>query len=194
MPRKTEIGATRDSYVYRLRVPASLKAEWDQYCNGQGENPSAMIRALMRYIIRNELPSGVHYRAAQQIQNKQDDGAKKRIEIRFTPTEYQGIIKRAEAEGNSPQSWIVSCVRASLTKSPQFTMEVIKALWQSTYQLRAIGRNLNQITKRLHATGELHLGVKQMERISSSIDSHRDKVGALLNASITRWVISDEKD
>lgn len=194
MARKSVIGVARKGAVYPIRLPADLARSWADYCERKGESQQAMIRAIMRYMIQDEVSPEVVHWIAKEIQGKQDNGEKKRVVVRLTPTEYQSIIKRAEAEGDSPQSWIVSCVRASLTKSPQFTMEVIKALWQSTFQLRAIGRNLNQITKRLHATGEFHLGVKQMERISSSVDSHRDKVGALLNASITRWVISDEKD
>lgn len=194
MPRKVKVGATRDSYIYRLRVPAPLKAQWDEHCTKKGEGSADMIRALMRYIIQNDMPPEVRNWVAKETERITDTGPKERLRVSFTPSEYSTILKRAETEGCSPQRWVINCVRASLTRKPQFTLETAKALWESSAQLRAIGRNLNQITKRLHATGELHLGIKQIERLSAVIDNHREKVRNLLNASLTRWVIFDEKD
>lgn len=68
MPRKAEIGATRDSYVYRLRVPAPLKAQWDEHCAKQDKNPSVVMRALMRYIIKDEMPPEVRCWVAAQTE------------------------------------------------------------------------------------------------------------------------------
>ncbi|WP_318628865.1 plasmid mobilization protein [Proteus mirabilis] len=189
MPRKAEIGATRDSYVYRLRVPAPLKAQWDEHCAKQDKNPSVVMRALMRYIIQDDMPPEVRDWIASQAAGQADDGPKERIEVRFTPTEYQGITTRADAEGCSPHRWIVNCVRASLTREPQFTMETTKALWDSSYQLRAIGRNLNQIAKRLNEGKPANIKTEQIEKLATYIYRHTDKVAAVQDASLSRWLL-----
>lgn len=191
MPRKAEIGATRDSYVYRLRLPAPLKEKWDEHCAKKNKNPAAVMRALMRYIILDDMPSDVRLWVARQTEGQPDTGTKERLVVRFTPTELQGIKTRAEAEGCSPQRWVINCVRASLTKEPQFTMETTKALWESSYQLRAIGRNLNQIAKRLNEGGHASLKTGQIEKLATYIYRHTDKVAAVQEASLSRWLIME---
>lgn len=189
MPRTAKIGATRNSYVYTLRLPDDLQEQWQSYCQRNDKKAAASLRALMRYLIQDDMPHEVQQWVAEQIEGKPDDGPKRRMEIRFTPTEYQSITTRAEAEGCSPQSWVINCVRASLTHEPQFTMETTKALWQSSHQLRAIGRNLNQIAKQLNEGKSGTIKPEQLERLASFICKHTDKVAAVQDASLSRWKI-----
>lgn len=189
MPRDAKIGATRSSYVYTLRLPADLQEQWLSYCKRNDKKAAATLRALMRYLIQDDMPQEVQQWVAEQVEGKPDDGPKRRMEIRFTPTEYQSITARAEAEGCSPQSWVINSVRASLTHEPQFTMETTKALWQSSYQLRAIGRNLNQIAKQLNEGKSGTIKPEQLEKLASFIYKHTDKVAAVQDASLSRWKI-----
>lgn len=80
-------------------------------------------------------------------------------------------------------------MRASLTHEPQFTMETTKALWESSYQLRAIGRNLNQIAKRLNEGKPANIKTEQIEKLATYIYRHTDKVAAVQDASLSRWGI-----
>lgn len=187
MPRKAEIGATRDSARYQVRLPAELKAQWEQHCEKKGTSQHSLIRALMRYVIQDDMPPEVRRWIAEQTEGVPDDGPKERLEVRLTPTEFQSVKVRSEAEGCSPQRWVVNCVRASLTHEPQFTMETTKALWESSYQLRAIGRNLNQIAKRLNEGKSAKVTTEQMEKLSSYIYRHTDIVASVQDASLSRW-------
>lgn len=81
-------------------------------------------------------------------------------------------------------------MRASLTHEPQFTMETTKALWESSYQLRAIGRNLNQIAKRLNEGKPAGIKTEQMEKLATYIYRHTDKVAAVQDASLSRWMLN----
>ena len=190
MPRKASIGATRDSAVYRVRIPAELKSEWEAHCEKKGSSQHGMIRALMRYVIQDEMPPEVHSWISGQIAGEPDEGPKQRLEVRFTPSEHHEIVARSEAEGCSPQRWIINCVRANLTNRPQFTMEVTKALWDSSGQLRAIGRNLNQIAKKLNEGGTDVLTAKQITTLSDYIYRHTEIVAGLQDASLSRWKIT----
>lgn len=190
MPRKAEIGATRDSHIYRVRVPTGLQAQWEEWCAKSDKKPSEVIRALMRYLVQDNIPNEVRNWVAAQAAGHPDDGPKERVEVRLTPTEYQSIMTKADAEGCSPHRWIVNCVRASLTNEPQFTMETTKALWESSYQLRAIGRNLNQIAKRLNEGKPAGIKTEQMEKLATYIYRHTDKVAAVQDASLSRWMLN----
>lgn len=189
MPRKASIGATRDSAVYRVRIPADLKSEWEAHCEKKGCSQHGMIRALMRYAIQDEMPPEVKEWISGQIAGEPDEGPKQRFEVRFTPSEHHEIVARSEAEACSPQRWVINCVRASLTNQPQFTMEATKALWDSSGQLRAIGRNLNQIAKKLNEGIGEGLSAKEIKRLSDYIYSHTEAVSKLQDASLSRWKI-----
>lgn len=192
MPRKAEIGAVRGSYVYQVRVPEELRLQWDAHCGTEKKKAGAVIRALMRYMIQDEMPPEVRHWIYKQTAGEPDEGPKERVEVRFTPSEYLAIVTRSEAEGCSPQRWVINCVRASLTQEPQFTMETTKALWESSAQLRAIGRNLNQIAKKLNEGGGAKITVEEIQRLSTYVYSHTDIVAALQDASLSRWGVVHE--
>lgn len=187
MPRKATIGATRDSAVYRVRIPAELKSEWEAHCEKKGSSQHGMIRALMRYIIQDDMPADVKDWISGQIAGEPDEGTKQRLEVRFTPSEHHEIVARSEAEGCSPQRWVINCVRASLTNEPQFTMDTTKALWDSSGQLRAIGRNLNQLVKKLNEGGAKGIPQNDLKKLSAFIYSHTEIVATLQDASLSRW-------
>lgn len=187
MPRDAKIGATRGSYVYTLRLPDDLSEQWVSYCERNGKKAAATLRALMRYQIQDDMPPEIQQWIAEQTEGVADTGPKERIEVRFTPTEYQAINIRAEAEGCSAQRWVINCVRANLTHEPQFTMETTKALWESSYQLRAIGRNLNQIAKKLNESKADTVKTEQFEKLAEFIYLHTDRVAAVQDASLSRW-------
>lgn len=199
MPREAKIGATKGSYVYHLRVPDPLRQEWDAYCSKRDKKAAPYLRALMRFLIQDEMPSELREYLRREVEDQKDQGPKERVEVRFKPSEYQALLDYADKEGATPQQWIVSAVRASLTNSPEFTMQVLKGLQESTYQITAIGRNLNQIARRMN---EAHLAgapvdpptQEQIQEVADVVYSHMQKVGEVINASLTRWRIApDEK-
>ena len=132
-------GATRDSAVYRVRIPADLKSEWEAHCEKKGSSQHGMIRALIRYVILDGMPPDVQDWISGQIAGEPDEGPKQRLEVRLTPSEHHEVVARSEAEGCSAQRWVINCVRASLTNQPQFTMEATKALWDSSDSFEPLG-------------------------------------------------------
>lgn len=194
MPRKAEIGATRDSAVYRVRIPAELKSGWEAHCEKKGSSQHGIIRALMRYVIQDDMPPEVKNWISMQTKGQPDEGPKQRLEVRFTPSEHHEIVTRSDAEGCSPQRWVINCVRASLTSQPQFTMETTKALWESSGQLRAIGRNLNQIAKKLNEVGSAPIAADEIKQLSEYIYNHTQIVAELQDASLSRWKLNPEHD
>jgi predicted DNA binding CopG/RHH family protein len=187
MPRTAKLGATRSSYVFRVRVPDDLRVQWEEHCAKKDRKPAGTIRSLMRYMVQDIQPPAVKEWVAAQTTPETDQAAKERVEVRLTQSEYAAVKERAEAEGISLQRYVVNCVRASLTNEPQFTMEATKALWESAFQLRAVGRNLNQITRAINMGRELTATEKQLQGMADYIQRHTDKANAVLDASLYRW-------
>lgn len=69
-------------------------------------------------------------------------------------------------------------------------MEATKALWESSGQLRAIGRNLNQIAKKLNEGGTQEISAAEIKHLSNYIFSHTEVVSELQDASLSRWKIT----
>lgn len=81
MPRKAKIGATRSSHIYRVRVPVELQEQWDAWCARTDKKPSEVMRALMRYIVQDDMPAEVRDWIAAQAAGQPDDGPKHRPEL-----------------------------------------------------------------------------------------------------------------
>lgn len=62
-------------------------------------------------------------------------------------------------------------------------MEATQALWESSRQLRAIGRNLNQVARKLKADRDVDLKLEQIEKLTASIQKHTERVATLLDKS-----------
>jgi len=121
-----------------------------------------------------------------------ETGKKVRIEIKLTASEGAAVAEAAQERGCSSQNWITSMVRASLTHGPLMGAEEMRLLGESNYQLTAIGRNLNQITRQINADPERHLHrvtAEGLEKLVRRIVDHRYSVHRFLHLSSHRWAL-----
>lgn len=72
-------------------------------------------------------------------------------------------------------------------------MSEIDALGDSNYQLLALGRNLNQIARRLNEGHYEPITVNRIETLSRLIEKHTDVVSDAIRASLERWSITPRK-
>lgn len=189
MPREINIGATRKGAVYPVRLPPDLKEQWGAYCKKQGKSQQAVIRALMRYIIQDEMPPDVRQFVKTQARPLPDNESKVRFEILLTQSERVALQERAELERCSQRRWIIDAIRVGLTKEPQFGMTEIEALGESNYQLLSIGRNLNQIAKAMNEGQRDSVTIESIERLRQTINAHVNTVSGAIRASLDRWNI-----
>lgn len=168
----------------KVYLGKELKNAWVERCREKGISPQQEVK---RMILESMLES--HDRAKVLV-DMPDTLKKKRVEIRLTSSEYKAIEQRTE--GGSVQTWIINSVRASLTNAPHFSMDATKALWSSSRELRAIGRNLNQIAKALNAGEPASLSTEKISALSDVIYDHTRKVSKVVSSGVNRWVIKDE--
>lgn len=168
-----------------IYLGVELREAWELYCQERGLKPGAALKASIKAEIERVKPGGIE--PATQSDERPDNAPKKRAEVRLTPTEMEAVDARANREGCSRSTWLVNVVRGTLTKEPQMGMPEIDSLGESNYQLLAIGRNLNQIAKRLNEGHPDVITVKYIERLTDEIRKHVKKVSKVMGASIERW-------
>ncbi|MGY4636156.1 plasmid mobilization relaxosome protein MobC [Pseudomonas sp. TE24901] len=164
----------------------SLKKPWADYCASIGKKPGAALKeAIERQLESAE--ASLEPKVYQQTKPTPDKVPKVRVEILLTPSEKAALLKRAEVERCSQRRWIIDAIRAGLTNEAQFSMSEIEALGESNYQLLAIGRNLNQIARKLNEGDSTPVQAKLIEGLSETIDKHTHAVCSTIRASLERW-------
>lgn len=170
-----------------IHLGADLKARWIAYCESMGKTPGAVLKeAIESQLEKSDTSSRLTiYRQTERAKER-----KERFEILLTSSERDAINERAHAERCSARRWIVDAIRAGLTHEPQFSISEIEALGESNYQLLTIGRNLNQIARRLNGGYQEPITVARIEALSRLIDKHTDVVSNSIRASLERWSIT----
>lgn len=149
----------------------ALKEPWVDYCKALGKKPGAAIKEAIELQLKKaqSLPAPKTY---QQTNPTPDKEPKVRVEILLTQSEKAALKERAEVERCSQRRWIVDAIRAGLTNEPQFCMSEIEALGESNYQLLAIGRNLNQIARKLNEDNLDPIQTELIKGLRAIIDKH----------------------
>jgi hypothetical protein len=91
----------------------------------------------------------------------------------------------------TPSRWVVALVRGHLTQEPQIGQSELEALLQATTALRAIGRNLNQVTKALNIAPHERQRIRAdlIESIDAAVEDQTAAISKVLAANIERWRI-----
>ncbi len=173
--------------VLSVYLPGDLKPRWYAYCKRQDETPSSGIRQVIAYLLAAVEQPGV----SAQVIRDQADLTRRRLEVRLTKSELTKISKLAEAQGLSTNQWVASLVRAHLTRQPQFGMVELTALSGSNTRLLSIGRNLNQIARRLNVGDGVvePPSVEEIRALSAYIKEHAAQVSGVMRANFERWTL-----
>ncbi|RMP15595.1 MULTISPECIES: plasmid mobilization relaxosome protein MobC [Pseudomonas syringae group] len=163
-----------------------VKELWSDYCESLGKKPGAAIKEAIEQQLKtaDALPAPRVYRQTEVAKEP-----KQRFELLLTASEKAAVKERSHVERCSMRRWVVDAIRTGLTHEPQFGMSEIEALGESNYQLLAIGRNLNQLARRLNEGAYEPVTVERIEALSRIIDKHTDVVSAAIGASLERWSI-----
>lgn len=176
-----------ESPILSVRLGSDLKARWRAYCKTINREPSTAIKEAIELQLAKVDGTQSPGKVYRQVTEAPSTEKKKRFEVLLTPSEKAALLERAAQDGSSPRRWVVAALRAGLTKEPQFAMREIDALGESNYQLLAIGRNLNQIAKRLNEGGKSGPAVEAIEQLRATIKAHTDQVSRAMRASLERW-------
>lgn len=168
-----------------------LKARWEEHCREAGKRPGPALRSLLEAELRAVSRPGASSPAAKSAQPAEGlrRGPRARLELRLTASERSRVQELADAEGCSLQQWVVNVVRATLTRQPQFGGREIQILGESNYQLLALGRNLNQIARRLNEGLSESVTLREIQELRDAIKRHTEIASAAIRASVERWAV-----
>jgi len=169
-----------------------LKEPWLNYCASLGKKPGAVFKEAaeqqLKKVGKVEKKVTVFKQSKKETDAIEESG---RYEILLTSSEKKALFARADGEFCSPRRWLVDLIRRALTNEPQFSTKELEKLGESNYQLLAIGRNLNQIAKKLNEGQIAPLTVSDIGRLRKEIDKHTEIVNAAMRASVERWQIEE---
>ncbi|WP_322104047.1 plasmid stabilization protein [Paraburkholderia sp. J41] len=163
----------------------TAKLRWDDWCARRGLTAGEGARQVIVAAIGDDggepsITSGI--RLASPVVGE----PRTRIEIRLTAVELVAVEQRATASGLSCNRWIVSLVRAQLTREPQLGEHEMRALSASSQQLADINRVLGRL---LRAGSTELVDADQMgwADIRDRIDAHLRASAAVIRANLDRW-------
>ena len=196
MPRTSKKGLGRNnSGIIRVRVPSDLLRAWQEVIAASGEDGPEVLRRLIAQLADRPISAPKSSESVglepvpMSAEQKVDRAPKKAVKLMLTQNEYSALREIAEARDCSIQFWIVSLIRAALTRGITVGGAELEALGNSNYELAAIGRNLNQIARRLNTKDGVDVGrlISLADELWRKIETNRREVHALVNACSHRW-------
>ena len=175
--------------VMSVRLSDKMHARWVALCAQRGVNPSTAVREFIeKEVLASDASEGESVAKTREPKHVEK---KVRVSIWLTESEREGIRVRTRLRGGTRAGWIIQVVRSALTKDPGLSDDEIEALSQSNYELLSIGRNLNQITRRINAApaSQKPPNISGVEKLAANINEHTSKVNRLIRSSTERWII-----
>jgi hypothetical protein len=165
-----------------------LKAPWVEYCKNLGLKPGAAIKQGIEQQLAKARPKEESKVYAQE-KDAPDMGKKVKMEVWLTPSEKKAVMEIAEQSGCSQRTWVIDAVRAGLTRAPHYSMEEMRLLGESNYQLLAIGRTLRQLLERMDGDIYEPETVEAIKELKRLVDQHTTHVADTIAANLERWGI-----
>lgn len=173
--------------TFTFRIEEQKKRQLAELAHRHGRKPATLLTALVDQLLK--APNGA---TAEMSPRETPTGgrADQKITARLTQTEDSEVRRLAHEQGLKPATWVAHLIRRKLRKGPQpLTRDEVAALRESTRQLQAIGRNLNQIARvtNIDWREAERLKREHIKQLAQDIAEHTRKVGALLNGAAAKW-------
>lgn len=175
----------------RKRLHVALGASDEPFrkgCEERGITPSAEIRRL----IEDSLNKPNAGKRSVFKSRPEPDETRLRREIRFSESEFEAGTKLAKHLGTNIQGMLISLVRCAVETKPIFSEQEVNKLAAASLQLGAVGRNFNQLVRRLNSDIEplpidYENAVKALEGVFKEIREVIKMNSALITAAEGRW-------
>lgn len=179
-------------------VTDEIKAQFDLAARSRGTTSSRLAAA----IIADFLTHGtVTARASRQtpwtppvsVQAKNVETKTEQVFVRLEPFYFEELGRLAQERLWYRGTYLANLLRAHITKSPVLCEAEINAVRQAARQLADLGRNINQITRKLNASLEhAHLVASlDLELVKMLIELESAAVRNLMQANVRGWGVSD---
>lgn len=165
----------------------NLKEPWLIYCSSIGKKPGQVLKEAVEKQLALSKKDAL--KPVKQLVENTEPEQKRRVEILLTESEKTAVKDLAEFEGCSSRRWMTDAIRFRLTNEPQLSMPEVEMLGEANYLLLAVGRNLNQIARKVNAGLDEPELLSLIKDLRKTIDNETDSVSTLIRANVERWSI-----
>lgn len=179
-----------------LRLPATVHGQLMAQCQAQGITATAAVRSWIESKLSGAPAISLQAPAiapVSVVDTSRNSGRLVSSTIKLTESEHEQIRLRKQLHGCTKTAWMVRTIRAALTCAPVLDEEQTEAVKESNYQLLAIGKNINQIARRLNEGQDKQakaLELEQLKTIRADIKAHTGKVIGLMDTVTGRGHLS----
>ncbi|WP_081058030.1 plasmid stabilization protein [Burkholderia cepacia] len=164
----------------------ALRSHWEDWCARRGLTAGEGVRQLVATAIREDA-AGEPGTTTCGLPLPVVGEPHTRIEIRLTIAERSAVERHAMAMGLRGNRWIVSLIRAQLTREPQLGEPELHALSVSNRQLAEIGRLLGQLARADEAEPARREVRSEWVGLRRRVDEHLRTAALIIRANLDRW-------
>lgn len=164
----------------------AIRVRWECWCARRGVTAGEGVRQLIATAVRDNAADGsgtTIWRLPRPVVGE----LRHRIEIRLTNAELNAVERCAAAIGLRSNRWIVSLVRAQLTREPQLGVSELNALSISNQRLAEISRLLGELARADENELVRRDLVSESAELQKRIDEHLRTAAAIMRANLDRW-------
>ena len=171
----------------QCRVAPATKAALRAAAERQQLTESALLKRMLDLVLNSVgAPESV-------VATITDHPARQaRLYVRLTAGDRQLLQERAKARCLAPATYASNLLRAHLRSLTPLPEVELRAIRQSTRELAAVGRNLNQISRATHESAPgAGVSRQQVWLLFKVCEGLRDHVRSYINANVTSWGSGD---
>jgi hypothetical protein len=173
---------TSDAFII-CRVTSETKARVRALAARDGIGESTLIKQLLDVVLRTTSVDGLPPPAAPVRA-----GEVERLNVRLAPEIGRLLRERARARQMASATYASSVLRSHLLGAAPLPKAEYLALTRSVAELRAIGRDLNQIARTMNSGGRHSIpGREEVGAMLKIAVALRDHIRALLEANARSW-------
>lgn len=112
------------------------------------------------------------------------------IPHRVTPQIKTAFCDLAQQANQKPGTYLANLIHAHVTRAPRFNDDELQAFTDAIRHVSAIGNNLNQIARQLHAGAGLGEGLPvALDSLRGDLSALRSEMKSLVQANVRTWGI-----
>lgn len=165
----------------RKRITIRLPEMYCAFLAAIAEQKNCSINELLFDMVKNHVNE---YHSEQTellpLTHLPKPKSRKRITIRLPELDRAFLEETAAQQNCTINDLVRDIVQSHVRQHPFHSPEELNVLYQSNFQLVALGRNINQIARQLNAGEPISLSTQFLVDIKQMIDKHTEKVGQVL--------------
>src|SRR5215469_7928691 len=172
-----------DAFI-QCRVTPEMKTLVRALAEREQVTESALVKELLQVVLRTAALQG--FPKLDELDRPNRDA---RLSIRLEPDDRQLLTCRAMQRGMPSATYVSLLLRSHLRGVAPLPKEELLALRHSVAELKAVGRNLNQIAKALNQDPRaIAPGRQEVNSILKVAEGLRDHFKGLLKANEKSWL------